>query len=520
MVFGFIVLLLSCHLALAQSVPQNADDLHPSDIQGKWQFAFDYTSSSSSYSDYSSYFYLNADGTLGTDTTSPQGAWASFLGRLIVAHMWYEPGNDYYGVDVSFTSLSGTQASGVFEDKNMSGSGWWGKGDVQGQMYSTEVKSDSSSLYPSSLCGNWTMTSTYSTTTDGSPSDWNYTKTITLVDDGTVTIAGQPAAGFWFAYQDKLLLVTFWQEDDYTRYGAQANWLNLGDGQTSATGPLEDKNLSGTGWAGAGQTVLARQSSSMTPVLGLLLCDEAAASICDMDNEDAVCSELGGYIDDANIFAVRMASATPDEYYLKAFLSDPDGNVRSATVAGPSSQSVAMADSSTTRWRNTSSILLGAEPDGPGLPQDWRMEITMTDGARYEVRKNVSAWAWGESCELDAEGDGCEVLEYYVDHVNMFAVRFDKSAESMPDQYWLEAVIHDPDANVASASITGPVGSSSMTYGLYSGKETEWWSDPNQFLGEEGDDLGLPQTWTMTITMKDGATMTVTKSVSSWEWAQ
>jgi hypothetical protein len=48
---------------------------------------------------------------------------------LIIGHPW-QKGADY-GVECHFLNLtSATQASGLFEDKNLSGSGWWGRGNT------------------------------------------------------------------------------------------------------------------------------------------------------------------------------------------------------------------------------------------------------------------------------------------------------------------------------------------------------------------------------------------------------
>ena len=85
-------------------------------------------------------------------------------------------------------------------------------------------------------------------------------------------------------------------------------------------------------------------------------------------------------------------------------------------------------------------------------------------------------------------------------------------------KYAYEAYIRDPSQEIQSASVSGPYGSSELTYNLYSNKPGMWWTDPNievWFNNPPG-----PTTWTFTIKFKNDSTCTEIKETTTWEWAE
>lgn len=237
-----------------------SDIYHPSILLGSWNYEAIYDSSSGedpSQWDWSGPLILNDDGSVTEPPRSVQGFWWSYWDIIIICHYWDEPDYGYYGVDCSFLNFtSPNQASGLFEDKNLSGTGWWGRGNASMAQQDTTTGSSTINYHPSNLQGVWKATFTYTSSSDGDPSQWNWSGSLTLGEDGLVTDSNFSEKGYWWSYNNMLIVAHPWTEGP--RYGVDCSFLNL-TSPTQASGLFEDKNLSGTGWWGRGNIVMNKQ---------------------------------------------------------------------------------------------------------------------------------------------------------------------------------------------------------------------------------------------------------------------
>lgn len=90
------------------------------------------------------------------------------------------------------------------------------------------------------------------------------------------------------------------------------------------------------------------------------------------------------------------------------------------------------------------------------------------------------------------------------------------------DEYWVEALIRDPDGLVSLATISGSyvVGSSPFVKDPYPDKPAgRWWTRPNIFISRAASPP-FPLSYVVYVTFKDGTTTNVPRSVVSWAWAQ
>ncbi|MGE4554133.1 MAG: hypothetical protein AB7D57_13565, partial [Desulfovibrionaceae bacterium] len=162
------------------------------------------------------------------------------------------------------------------------------------------------------------------------------------------------------------------------------------------------------------------------------------------------------------------------------------------------------------------------------LDSDWPMRLqnpgqtACADSGRYRSGNAQSAIQllllsnedeYAGTCDLGT-GSGCDALG--LEDGDMFIVRFNKDV----DEYYLESYITDPSELVASATVDKPSGGTvPMTYELY--RADEWFTNPNIYLGTDPTYAAtLPQTFTGTVTMKDGKRYKIQKTISTWQWAE
>ena len=110
----------------------------------------------------------------------------------------------------------------------------------------------------------------------------------------------------------------------------------------------------------------------------------------------------------------------------------------------------------------------------------------------------------------------CGAIDYEIK-----CIRFDNQTvgDTDDDFYVISAYIEDPDHTIYIASLSGPLGTTDLTYNLYPNEFPGWWwTDPN--IDVEQPPPVFPQTWTMTVVCIDNTTVVIEAEIEDWEWAR
>jgi hypothetical protein len=224
---------------------------HPSSLVGTWNSLDTYTEDSDGEAPYTETGggKINADGTIGNG----EGAWAVYKNMVVIGELYYEV--DGKGIRCDYFRSMNSPMTGYFEEKDLDGYYWWGRGSITATKVNSTGGIDQLHLHPANLVGTWSVAATYTSSSDGTPTSYNSTETVTLNADGTVSSRGA-AIGFWFSDGDVFGVGYFW--DKAAESGFKYNFMNL-SGTTSASGYIEDKKLTGSLWWGRGNVSMTKQ---------------------------------------------------------------------------------------------------------------------------------------------------------------------------------------------------------------------------------------------------------------------
>jgi hypothetical protein len=223
---------------------------HPSSLVGTWNSVDTYTEDSDGEAPYTE----TGSGKLNTDGTinDGDGAWAVYKNMLVVGNLYDE--EDGKGIGCDYFPSVNSPITGYFEEKDLDGYYWWGRGTSTVTKVNSDGGSDQKHLHPANLVGTWSVAATYTSSSDGNPGSHNSTETVTLNADGTVSARGA-AIGFWFSDGDIFAVGFFW--DKAAESGFKCNFMNL-SGTTNASGKIEDKKLTGSAWWGRGNVTMTK----------------------------------------------------------------------------------------------------------------------------------------------------------------------------------------------------------------------------------------------------------------------
>lgn len=190
------------------------------------------------------------------------GYWLSFRDSVLLTYAWLWPqeSGGFYGINCHFLKASSNGSfSGVFEDGDPI-TGWWGQGESLLTKASVQADCGAFSYRPGELSGEWEMKIDYTGSSNGGHSAWSKTRRVRLDPDGSV--GSGETRGMWWSVRDLIVIAQPWQTGE--QYGVECSVLRFPSAATlrsasHASGKVENKDMSGTGWWGFGRATLTRK---------------------------------------------------------------------------------------------------------------------------------------------------------------------------------------------------------------------------------------------------------------------